>query len=91
MKVTIIDGSRNGTREAEAKVDDERIVEFLMTRKDCGGPKMPDHESKPSEWWKGYQQALLDIVRYYDLGDIIMDDDMFNDWLAEDEQERRGL
>ena len=88
-KVTIFDGSREGTREVEAKVNTERIVEFLMSEK---GPLTK--RCRPSTldgFWKGYAEALRNIIDEYDLVDTIADYDDFGEWLADDEQERRGF
>ena len=90
MKVTIIDGSREGTREVEAKVDAQRIVDFLMASKKDGGP-LPDHPEGDKDFWKGYEAALRDLIDGYGLVDAIADCGEFGEWLAEDERERRGL
>ena len=90
MKVTIIDGSREGTREVEAKVDTERVVDFLMNSKKDGGP-LPDHPEGGKDFWKGYEAALRDLIDEYGLVDAIADCGGFGEWLAEDERERRGF
>ena len=87
--VTISDGSREGTRDVEAKVNTERIVEFLMSEK---GPLTK--RCRPSSldgFWRGYAEALRNIIDEYDLEDTIAGYDDFEEWLAEDEQERRGF
>lgn len=87
--VTIFDGSREGTREVKTKIDTKRVVEFLMWEK---GP-LTKH-CRPSTldgFWKGYAEALRNIIDEYDLVDTIAGYDDFEEWLEEDEQERRGL
>ena len=89
-KITIFYGSREGTREVEANVDTQRIVDFLMASKKDGGP-LPDHPEGDKRFWKGYEAALRDLINEYDLADAIADCGGFGEWLAEDERERRGF
>ena len=89
-RITILDGSRDGTREVETNVGAERLVGFLMTSKKDGGP-LPDHPEGDKSFWKGYEAALRDLIDEYDLVDAIADSEDFEEWLADDEQERRGL
>ena len=89
-RITILDGSRDGTREVEAEVGTERLVGFLMTPKKDGGP-LPDHPEGDKDFWKGYEAALRDLIDEYDLADAIADSEDFEEWLADDERERRGL
>lgn len=88
--VTISDNSREGTREVKAKVNTDKVIDFLMTLKKDGGP-LPDHDGEDKSFWKGYEAALRDLINEYDLVDTIADYDDFEEWLAEDEQERRGF
>ena len=89
-RITIFDGSRNGTREVETKVDAERVIGFLMTSKKDGGP-LPDHPEGDKDFWDGYEAALRDLIDEYDLVDAIADSGDFGEWLADDERERRGF
>lgn len=88
-KIAVTDGSREGTREVEAEVDTERVVDFLMSEKSPLTKRC--RPSSLDGFWKGYAEALRNIIDEYDLVDTIAGYDDFAEWLEEDEQERRGL
>lgn len=89
MKCNVYSYRDGQYHEVDCETNDERVVDYLES-KDSYLPNYKG-EDKPREYWEGYHQALLDLVKAYDLADTIMDDGNFGPWLSEDETERRGF